>query len=77
VDVVAFTGGVGEGSTRVRSETCGRLEFLGLAIDEVANDHVTDDDVDISFPGAVVRTAVVHAREDLTIAAEVRRLTSG
>jgi acetate kinase len=77
VDAVAFTGGVGEGSTRVRSDTCGRLEFLGLLIDEAANDRVTGQDVDLSAEGAAVRACVVHAREDLTIATEVRRLTNG
>jgi acetate kinase len=76
VDAVAFTGGVGEGSARVRSDACGRLGFLGVAIDETANELVTGDDVDVSAPGAAVRSIVVHAREDLTIAAEVRRLTS-
>jgi acetate kinase len=76
VDAVAFTGGVGEGSARVRSDACGRLGFLGVAIDETANELVTGDDVDVSAHGAAVRSIVVHAREDLTIAAEVRRLTS-
>jgi acetate kinase len=47
-----------------------------MAIDETANDHVTDDDIDVSAHGASVRTVVVHAREDLTIAAEVRRLAA-
>ena len=73
---MAFTGGVGEGSARVRLDTCHGLAFLGIAIDETANDHVTDDDVDVSAHGASVRTVVVHAREDLTIAAEVRRLAA-
>jgi acetate kinase len=77
VDAVAFTGGVGEGSARVRLNACHGLGFLGVAIDEAANDHVTGNDADVSADGAPVRTAVVHAREDLTIAAEVRRLTSG
>jgi acetate kinase len=76
VDAVAFTAGVGEGSARVRLDACHGLAFLGMAIDETANDHVTDDDIDVSAHGASVRTVVVHAREDLTIAAEVRRLAA-
>ena len=58
----------------MRSEACGRLGFLGVAIDETANELVTGDDVDVSAREAPVRTVVVHAREDLTIAAEVRLL---
>jgi acetate kinase len=76
VDAVAFTGGVGEGSARVRLDTCRGLAFLGMAIDETANDRVTGDDVDVTAHGSTVRTVVVHAREDLTIASEVRRLTA-
>jgi acetate kinase len=76
VDAVAFTGGVGEGSALVRVDACRGLAFLGMAIDETANDRVTDDDVDLSAHGASVRTVVVHAREDLTIATEVRRLAA-
>jgi acetate kinase len=29
IDAIAFTGGVGEGSERIRNEICGRLRFLG------------------------------------------------
>jgi acetate kinase len=76
VDAVAFTGGVGEGSARVRLDACHGLAFLGVTIDETVNDRVSGDDVDLSARGAPIRTVVVHAREDLTIAAEVRRLTS-
>jgi acetate kinase len=76
VDAVAFTAGVGEASPRVRMDACHGLAFLGMAVDETANDHVTDDDIDVSAHGASVRTVVVHAREDLTIAAEVRRLAA-
>ena len=76
VDAVAFTGGVGEGSALVRVDACNGLAFLGMAIDEIANDHVTGHDTDVSAHGASVRTVVVHAREDLTIAAEVRRLAA-
>ena len=77
VDALGFTGGVGEGSDLVRKAACSGLAFLGLAVDKAANDRVTDDDVDVSAHSSPVRTVVVHAREDLTIASEVRRLTAG
>jgi acetate kinase len=76
VDAIAFTGGVGEGSARVRLETCRGVSFLGVDIDATSNESVEELDVDVSVLGAAVRAVVVHAREDLTIAAEVRRLTS-
>jgi acetate kinase len=76
VDAVAFTGGVGEGSARVRLDACHGLAFLGIAVDTAKNDRVGDDDIDLSADDVPVRTVVVQAREDLTIAAEVRRLMS-
>lgn len=76
VDAVAFTGGVGEGSARVRLDACHGLAFLGIAVDTGKNDRVGDDDIDLSADDVPVRTVVVQAREDLTIAAEVRRLMS-
>ncbi|HYZ13656.1 MAG TPA: acetate/propionate family kinase [Actinomycetota bacterium] len=76
VDAVAFTGGVGEGSARIRLDTCRGVSFLGVDIDPTANESVEELDVDVSIRDAPVRTVVVQAREDLTIAAEVRRLAA-
>jgi len=74
LDALVFTGGVGERSAILRQRTCAGLAFLGVAIDDVANGAVGDDDVDITVVGAAVRTLVVHAREDVIIARAARRL---
>jgi len=77
VDVLAFTGGVGEHSAAVRRRAAGRLAFLGVAIDHQRNDMFHGDgdaDADITSAGATVRTLVITAREDLQIAREARRL---
>lgn len=71
VDVVVFTGGVGEHGFEVRAETVAGLGFLGLALDPEANAATTTDG-DVSAPGAGARTVVVTAREDLEIARQVR-----
>ena len=73
VDVLVFTGGVGEHSSIVRRRAVDRLGFLGLAIDIHSNDTVHDDG-DITAAGAVGRTVVITAREDLQIAREARRV---
>lgn len=73
VDVIAFTGGVGENSAMVRRRAAERLGFLGVAIDGHSND-TADGDCDISSAGAAVRTLVIAAREDLQIAREARQL---
>ncbi|MGH7685212.1 MAG: acetate/propionate family kinase [Candidatus Dormibacteria bacterium] len=71
VDVLVFTGGVGEGSAGVRGRACAGLAFLGVRLDD-ARDHGAHADLDIGANGAAVRTFVITAREDLEIAAQVR-----
>jgi acetate kinase len=70
-DAIVFTGGVGEGSAVIRAETAAGLDWMGVAIDESV---AAEGDRDVSAAHAAVRTLVIHAREDLQIAAECRRL---
>lgn len=72
VDAVAFTGGVGEGSAAVREGALAGLEHLGLAVNPGQNEAARGD-ANVSAPGAPAGVAVVTAREDLEIAAQVRR----
>jgi acetate kinase len=76
LDVLVFTGGVGENAATVRSRTAERLAYLGVALDPALN-AAGEPDTDLSAPGAAVRTLVVTAREDLEIAAEVSHLLAG
>ena len=71
LDLLVFTGGVGEHQPAIRAAAADRLAFLGVAIDAARND-VTTADGDISADGTIVRTVVVTAREDLEIARQVR-----
>jgi acetate kinase len=73
LDVLAFTGGVGEYSAGVRGRAARRLGFLGVAIDDPRNDTVRGEG-DIGAAAAPVRTFVITAREDLRIAREARRV---
>jgi acetate kinase len=72
-DALVFTGGIGQNSAPIRAETCAELGWLGVTLDDNANNAVADD-AEISAPGAAVRTPVVHAREDLQIAHECHQL---
>ena len=73
LDVVVFTGGVGEHSPGVRRAVTRRLGFLGVTVDDDRNARALAD-ADISAAGSPVGTFVVTAREDLQIAGEVRTL---
>jgi len=74
LDVLVFTGGVGENSPEIRYRAAAGLGFLGVGVDESRNaaDGAAGDDREITARGARVRTFVVAAREDKQIAAEVR-----
>jgi acetate kinase len=72
IDVLAFTGGVGEHSPQVRRLAVERLGYLGFAVGD-GNDNVRGD-ADVSTSDAAGRTVVVAAREDLQIARETRDL---
>jgi acetate kinase len=69
LDVLVFTGGVGEHAQRVRQLVSARLAWLGVLVRaaEPADDGA---DHDLTAPGASVRTLVVHAREDLQMLAD-------
>jgi acetate kinase len=73
LDVLVFTGGVGEHQPPIRARAV--PGFLGAAIDEQLN-QVASSDADITAPGAAVRTLVITAREDIEIAHQVRALLS-
>jgi acetate kinase len=72
VDVLVFTGGVGERSPQVRSLVAQRMGFLGIALDRSANESAASLELDVSAPSAAVRTLILPAREDLEIARETR-----
>lgn len=74
LDAVVFTGGVGEGSARVRAEAGARLAPLGVVIDPGRNRSGAGDR-DVGAQGNAVRALVVHAREDAIIARAVREAT--
>jgi acetate kinase len=73
LDVLVFTGGVGENAPAVRAAAVGGLRFLGLEIGPTLNASLGPDN-DISAPGAQVPTLVIRSREDVEVAREVRRV---
>jgi acetate kinase len=71
LDVLVFTGGVGENAPAIRGRTAADLAYLGVVVDADANAAIAGDG-EISPDGAPVRTLVIAAREDLEIVREVR-----
>ena len=73
LDVLAFTGGVGERSATVRAAAAAGLGFLGIVLDEGRNAAAVCD-ADVGAAQSAVRVFALEAREDAEIAREVHDL---
>ena len=69
VDIILFTGGVGENQANCRSEVCEGLEFMGVKIDLEKN-KVRGEEALISADDSKVTVAVIPTDEELMIASD-------
>ncbi len=67
LDVLTFTGGIGEHTPEVRAGACAGFGFLNLELDQAKN-AASPVDEDISTATSAVRVLVVHTEEDWEIA---------
>lgn len=74
VDLVVFTGGVGENSSEMREAVCSGLEFMGLVFDAQANKGARGVDKILSAPDSRVKVAVISTNEELVIATDTYNL---
>ncbi|MBR3101811.1 MAG: acetate kinase [Muribaculaceae bacterium] len=78
VDLIAFTGGVGENQTPTRRNVCRNLEYLGIKIDEPLNDLLWHGkDGIISTPDSRVKVVVVLTDEEYMIARDTEAIVEG
>ena len=75
VDLLIFTGGVGENSFELRSWVCSGMEFLGIRIDEAVNRASRGVDAILSTPESRVKVATIATNEELVIATDTYELT--
>jgi len=76
-DAVIFTGGIGENSSAIRSNICGRLTWLGLELDpELNRALVNGKEGLISFHDSKLKAFVVATNEELLIARDTVRITT-
>ena len=73
VDYIIFTGGVGENQINIRKGICKQLEFMGVELDEEANNVRSEEKV-ISKSNSKVKVYVIPTNEELMIAKETQRL---
>ena len=76
IEAIAFTGGIGENSARLREKCCEGLGFLGVAIDPAANAGGTGDRI-VSSADSRVTVMALATNEELVVARRAYRcLTS-
>ncbi len=68
IDILVFTGGVGENQAVTRSDVCKNMEFMGIELDEELNASVRATEVVISKPSSKVKVVIIPTDEELTIA---------
>lgn len=73
VDAIVFTAGVGENDKVARKDICEGVSFLGVKLDDEANQK-RGEEVVISTPDSKVKVMVIPTNEELKIAQETLEL---
>ena len=74
VDLIIFTGGIGENNPRLRRRICENLTYLGLKFDYDRNAGEKADEMMISLPDSKVKVAVIATNEELMIARDTMHI---
>ena len=74
VDVIVFTGGVGENQAVTREAVCNQLGFMGAEIDKELNKKSHGVEVELSTPASKVRVVVIPTDEELMIALDTQNI---
>lgn len=76
LDLLIFTGGVGENQTTTREYVCRDMEYMGVKIDNELNAKIRGEEVLLSTPESKVKVVVIPTDEELMIALDTLALTS-
>jgi acetate kinase len=76
VDVIAFTGGIGENDAVVRQKVMANLGYMNASIDEAKNEAENHKQVEITGKDSKVRVWVVNTNEELAIARDTVELVA-
>lgn len=77
VDIIVFTGGVGENQTGLRANVCAPLGFMGVELDAEVNAVSRGKEQVISTPASKVKVVVVPTDEELMIARDTVAVVTG
>ena len=74
VDILIFTGGIGENGSETREAMCRDMEFLGVEFDKEVNDGVRGKELIISKKDSRVTVMIVPTNEEFVIASETKTI---
>ena len=74
VDIILFTGGVGENQADMREAFCNGLDYLDVSLDKAKNNTVRGEEAIISTPDSKVTVCVIPTDEELMIAKDTMAL---
>jgi len=74
IDLLVFTGGIGENDFNMRKMICSEMENLGIIFDDDANNNSQGDDLIISKPESKVTVMSVTTDEEFVIASDTRSI---
>ncbi len=75
VDVITFTGGIGENAPTIREDILTNLSYLGIKLNKELNDTTHGTEAEITITDCPVRAFVVPTNEELAIARDTYNLT--
>ena len=75
VDLIIFTAGIAEHNPWLRKAVCDSLGFMGVKIDNEANENANDEVV-FSTPDSTVKVAMIPTNEELAIARDTMHIAS-
>ncbi|MDR0825602.1 MAG: acetate kinase [Prevotella sp.] len=76
VDILMFTGGIGENASPVREEVCKNMEYMGIKLDLDKNNEIHGDEAIISAPDSKVTVMVVPTDEEYMIASDTMEIVT-
>ncbi|MDR0995022.1 MAG: acetate kinase [Tannerella sp.] len=77
VDILVFTGGVGENQWSTREAVCSGMEYMGIHLDKEKNNGMRGKEMLISTPDSPVRVIVVPTDEEFLIASDTLHILEG
>ena len=74
LDILVFTGGVGENMSLMRKAVCENMEYMGIELDDALNESTRSKEAVISKPTSKVKVVVIPTDEELTIAQDANMI---